>query len=811
MGLHAVFSNFLATSPREHYYIIAYLCHQELTNYKLTTMNHRLTLFFLILPLALHSNASSATLHYRHPATTWMETLPIGNGRIGAMVYGGTTKETIALNEVTLWSGQYDAEANNLCGPARLKEMRQAFFDGNTALGNELATRYLTGHSQSFGTNLPFGDLNITFHGREGHTGDYHRRLHLDNGTVETAYTAGGQRYASQYFCSNPANVLAAHYTSSAHHAISATIGMSMLRHSTVTATADGLRIEGDARFDKCGPGGVKFLAIVKVMAKGGSKAVGKDCITVTGADQLTIIADIRTDFQQPRYADICRTTVANAAATGFDKLRRQHVADFSRLFSRMSIDLGGNDTDDTDSLFAEARAGKANPAFDALFFQYGRYMLISSSRENSPLPAHLQGIWNDNLACNMAWTCDYHLDINIQQNYWPANIANLAECNVPLFKYIEMLSHYGHDTARKVYGCDGWVAHTVNNVWGCTSPGNGIGWGLNVTAGAWLATHLWTHYDFTRDRQWLRSTGYPLLRATAKFFMDYMTIDPRTGFLATGPSISPECAYKTKDGNVWCAAMMPTIDRAVVYDIYHACIESAKILDTDSAFRQRLEHDIALLPPLELNGDGELKEWQDDVVRADPAHRHASHLLTLYPFGQISPVRTPELAEGCRRFLSRQTGNPQWEDTEWSRANAICFYARLDDGTEAYRSLRGLYAKFMRENLMTVSPKGVAGAEDDIFSFDATEAAVAGVCEMLLQSYDGCLNFLPALPGAWKDGSVSGICARGGIVADMSWRDGKVTRATLRGNSDKTVKCLINGHAITVSLKAGRPTRLKL
>lgn len=780
-------------------------------------MSHNATIFqkllmlpLFMIPLLSYAKTIPSVLDYHSPSATWMGAIPIGNGRIGAMIYGGTAKETIALNEVTMWSGQHDTEANNLCGPEHLKEIRQAFFSGNTALGNELTTRYLSGHGRSFGTNLPFGDLNIKFHNRSGQPSDYHRRLFMNCGTTEVSYSINGKRYLNQYFCSNPADVMIAHYTSSARHDISANIGVSMLRHSQVMAKPDGLWITGDARFDKCGTGGVKFLAIIRVLANGGEKTVGKDCISVKRANELTVIVDIRTDYMQDQYADICNKTIDKAVRTSYDKLKRQHQDDFSRLFSRMSIDLGGDGNTDVNQLFAEAHAGQSNPAFDALFFQFGRYMLISSSRENSPLPAHLQGIWNDNLACNMPWTCDYHLDINIEQNYWAANIANLAECNQPLFKYIELLARYGHDTARKVYGCDGWVAHTINNVWGYTAPGNGIGWALNVTAGAWLATHLWTHYDFTRNRQWLCSTGYPLLKATATFFTDYMVTDPRTGYLVTGPSISPECAYRTADGSVWSVSMMPTIDRAIVHDIYQACINSAKILDTDSIFRSRLEHDIRLLPPLELNDDGELKEWFDDVKRADPAHRHASHLVTLYPLGQISPEHTPALAEGCRQFLNHQLGNPQWEDTEWSRANAICFYARLKDNEKAYSSILGLYGKFMRENLMTVSPKGVAGAEDDIFSFDATEAAVAGMCEMLLQSYDGCLDFLPALPTEWKDGSIRGICARGGIEADISWKDGKVTYATLRSNNNQTVRCKINGRSINVKLKSGHPLKLK-
>lgn len=408
-----------------------------------------------------------------------------------------------------------------------------------------------------------------------------------------------------------------------------------------------------------------------------------------------------------------------------------------------------------------------------------------------------------------MPWTCDYHLDINIQQNYWSANIANMAETNAPLFTYIGLLAKYGSVTARKMYGCGGWVAHTINNVWGDTAPGSACSWAMNVTAGAWMATHLWTHYEYTLDKDYLREVGYPLLKETAQFFVDYMVEDPKTGYLLSGPSISPENGFRGGDGRGYSLSMMPTIDRAVIYDIYNACIQSAKILGIDDDFSRRLQRDIKKLPPLRLLDNGELAEWYLDVVRDDPSHRHASHLLALYPFGQISPFKTPGLAEGCRLFLENQTSHANWEDTEWTRGNNINFYARLLDGEKAYESLKGLYTGFMRENLMTVSPAGIAGAESDIFSFDATEAAVAGVCEMLLQSYDGMLNFLPALPKAWKSGSIKGVCARGGIEADFAWKNRNVVSATLRSRVDQTVNVRVNGKEKTVELKAGVPFTL--
>lgn len=752
---------------------------------------------------------SKPALVYSRPSAKWMGALPLGNGRLGAMVYGGTDVETIALNEVTMWSGQPDPEANNLCGPDRLREMREAFLSGDYKRGNDLGWQYLCGHGKSFGTNLPFGDLLIGT--GSGDVSGYRRELALDEAVARVGFVCGGTRFSREYFASNPAQALVVRYTADKAHALSATVSMRMLRHSEVTARANQIDITGDARFDKNGEGGVRFRGIVRVMADGGSvRAVG-DRLVVDRADAMTIIVDIRTDFQNLNYRSQCLNTVETAASRPYDELKREHVADFKAIFDRMDIDLGRPTTDanTTDEMFAEAHKGLSNPAFDALFFKYGRYMQISSSRENSPLPSNLQGIWNDNLACNMPWTCDYHLDINIQQNYWSANIANMAETNAPLFTYIGLLAKYGSVTARKMYGCGGWVAHTINNVWGDTAPGSACSWAMNVTAGAWMATHLWTHYEYTLDKDYLREVGYPLLKETAQFFVDYMVEDPKTGYLLSGPSISPENGFRGADGRGYSLSMMPTIDRAVIYDIYNACIQSAKILGIDDDFSRRLQRDIKKLPPLRLLDNGELAEWYLDVVRDDPSHRHASHLLALYPFGQISPFKTPGLAEGCRLFLENQTSHANWEDTEWTRGNNINFYARLLDGEKAYESLKGLYTGFMRENLMTVLPAGIAGAESDIFSFDATEAAVAGVCEMLLQSYDGMLNFLPALPKAWKNGSIKGVCARGGIEADFAWKNRKVVSATLRSRVDQTVSVRVNGKEKTVELKAGVPFTL--
>ena len=741
----------------------------------------------LLLLLAITTRGGN-TMWYRQPAAKWMEAAPTGNGRLSAMVYGGISRERLALNEISLWSGHNDPTNNDLCGRARLDTLRRCFFSGDAERGDELGGKWLSGYGRAFGTHLPMGDLTVDFDYPSRRVSGYRRGLSLDSAVATVAYTCGGVDYRRECIVSWPDGVVALRMTASRPGAVSCTVALSLLRKAAVTATGRGLEYEGCLKDENAEVGGVAFLGAVRVVADGGTVSHTGRTVSVTGADTVTLFIDIRTDYADKDYRQTCRDNVEAAAARGYAAVKARHVADYTRLFGRMSISLGGAAADSlpTDTRLALVRGGAEDTSLDALFFQYGRYMLIASSRPNgTPLCANLQGVWNDNMACNMAWTCDYHLDINIAQNYWAANRANLAECNEPLFGYIAFLADHGADTARRMYGSRGWVAHTVCNAWGYTAPGWGVSWGMNVTGGAWLATHLWSHYLYTRDRRWLATVGYPLLKRTAEFFTDYMTTDPRTGWLVTGPSISPENGYISPRGNHLSLAMMPTIDRDIVADIYTACVKASAELGVDKALRRRLEKDLKRLPPLQIGSDGQVQEWLDDVRRSDPSHRHSSHLLALFPLGQMSYTSSPELMAAARKGLEMQTSAPDWEDTEWSTANMMCFYARLKDGATAYSWLQNLFRRFMRENLMTVSPAGVAGAADDIFSFDATEAGVAGMCEMLLQSYDGCLDLLPALPRQWADGEVKGLCAEGGLTVDLKWAASRLTEATVTAGAD--------------------------
>ncbi|MDD3195445.1 MAG: glycoside hydrolase family 95 protein [Paludibacter sp.] len=754
-----------------------------------------------------NSASQHVRLWYEQPAREWMQATPIGNGRIGAMIYGGVEVETIALNEITLWSGQYDEHQQQPCGKEQLARIRQSFFEGNMEEGNRLATHYLSGTPHSFGTHLPFGDLKIKFQ-HNGKVSNYTRELDIEQSVTSVSYTVDDVRFTREYLCSNPDDVLVLKLTSDKKDALSFELGLELLRKSIISTTSSMISFTGQALFDKQGPGGVFYKGNIHVASPDGTLLVTDSTLKVQNASEAVITIDLRTDYKNPAYVEQCDATINKVAQKSFEAIKEAHIADYKSLYDRMDIFLGETEYDKlpTDHRWKQLKeTGKDDPGLLALFFQYGRYLLISSSRENSPLPANLQGIWNDNLAANMPWTCDYHLDINTQQNYWLANVGNLHECNTPLFRYIEDLSMHGEKTAMTVYGSPGWTAHTVANVWGYTAPGQGVGWGLFPTAGAWIASHLWSHFQFTQDKDFLAKEAYPVLKKSAEFFLDYLVKDPKSGYLMTGPSTSPENSFLV-DGREYALSMSPTSDRVLVYEAFESCIEASRILRVDEEFRKELIKAQALLPPFKIGKDGTLQEWFEDYDLAHPNHRHSSHLLAFYPFNQISMKHTPQLADAVSKSVFRQLNSENWEDVEWSRANMICFYARLKKADEAYKNMKSLLVEFSRENLFTMSPAGVAGAESDIFSFDANEAAAAALAEMLIQSHEGYIELLPTLPKELKTGYVKGVCVRGGGVVDLKWEDGKVCSMKLTAQVENTFTVLIPSTSVELSvLKNGK------
>ncbi|WP_293714713.1 glycoside hydrolase N-terminal domain-containing protein [uncultured Parabacteroides sp.] len=725
---------------------------------------------------------------YDKPADDWMKSLPIGNGRLGGMVFGGVAEERIAFNEITLWSGQKDPNQETFLGKEALREIQQLFLNGKVDEGNALASKKMVGKRNSFGSHVPFGDIELVFGKSDEPIHNYVRMLDLAKGVVTVIYEQNGITYDREYFCSNPAGVLVIRLTASEKGKQNFEVRLNPLRESVVTTENNTICFTGQATFPYFGPGGVRFYGGIKVLSTGGKVKQCKESLLVEKSDEVILIADLRTDFVQGDMKEAALSTLNSAAGKNYETLKQEHMTDFGCLFNRVNLSLGKGEEDmATDKRLMRMKEGHDDPDLVALFFHYGRYLLISSSRENSPLPANLQGLWNDNLACNMQWSCDYHLDINTQQNYWAANICNLRECNIPLFNYVETLVESGSKTAEKVYGCDGWVAHTIANVWGFTAPGWNAGWGLHPTGGAWLASHLWDYYNFTNDRQFLRR-AYPVLKQASLFLLDYMIEDPSTGYLLTGPSASPE-NYFMWHGKRLALSMMPTCDRVIVYEILNACLNASELLQVDKKLRERIISGIQKLPPFKIGKYGQLQEWLDDYEEAVPNHRHTSHLLALYPYSQISLDKTPELANAATVSISRRLAAKNWEDVEWSRANMVNFFARLKDSQKAYESILCLINDLSRENMLTISPKGIAGAPTDIFIFDGNEAGAAGIAEMLLQSHEEYVELLPCLPDQWTSGNYKGLCARGGFEVNLSWSNKIVKHVSVSATVSNTLK----------------------
>lgn len=741
-------------------------------------------------------------LWYDKPATVWMESLPVGNGRLGVMVYGGIEEETLALNESTLWSGQYDPDQQRPFGRKKLDELRQLFFEGKIAEGNNLAGGAMHGSPHTFGTHLPMGDLKIKFAYPEGEIKNYRRELDLHTAIGKVTYQVGGVTYTRECIATNPDDVVVWNMKADKTGQINMEISLELLRNAEIHAKGNQLIYTGDAEFEKHGHGGVLFDGRVALKLEGGTIEAKDKTIRVKDATAVTLATDIRTNFKSTTFAGydykkVCLQTVETALQTNYETLRKRHIDDYKPLFERVSLSLGVDRNNvPTDQRWAQVKEGQSAPGLDALFFQYARYLLIATSRPGSPLPTALQGFFNDNLACHMGWTNDYHLDINTEQNYWIANVGNLAECHLPLFDYIKDLSYHGSKTANDLYGCKGWTAHTTANPWGYTAVSGSIMWGLFPTASSWLASHLWTQYEYTRDKKFLAETAYPLLKSNAEFLLDYMTVDPNNGYLMTGPSISPENSFR-HEGNHLCASLMPTCDRVLVHEIFSYCIEASEILNVDHTFADSLQTAIKKLPPFSVSKrNGGLQEWFEDYEEAQPNHRHTTHLLAFYPYSQITPDKTPELAAACRKTIENRLATPDWEDTEWSRANMICFYARLRDSKEAYASVQQLLATLTRENLLSISPAGIAGAPYDIFIFDGNAAGAAGIAEMLVQSHDGVIQLLPCLPEQWKDGNYKGLSVRGGGEVSAGWKNGILTNASLKA---------IAGNTFTLKIPRGR------
>jgi alpha-L-fucosidase 2 len=759
---------------------------------------------------------SEDELWYAQPARRWLEALPIGNGRIGGMIFGDPRLERIALSESTVWSGAPNADQVNPGALPQLQQIREMFFAGKFDEAQSLCQKYLPGRMTNFGTNLPLPALEFRCDGL-GEVTDYRRSLSLDNAVARVTFQGGATQFEREFLASHPAGVVAIRLSSSLPGSIAFRMGFGStdLPSSVATDGRDTLVFAGHAyeHLHSSGHDGVALEIRASVRTEGGSlDASGKDGLRVRGADAVTVLVAVATSFHGANPEDANRRALAKASARTFAQLRKEHLEDYQPLYRRVSIDLGGHSetstSHPTDARRKALDEGTDDPALLALFFQYGRYLTLAGSRGDAPLPLALQGIWNDGLASSMGWTDDFHLDINTEQNYWAAEVCNLAECQMPLFGLIDGMRIAGRATATEMYGAPGWVTHTVTNPWGYTAPG-GVGWGIVVTAGVWIARQLWDHYTFTADVAFLKGRAYPVLREAAEFFLAYMVTEPKHGWLVTGPSDSPENWYVTPSGGHAAESMGPTIDRVFVYGLFSKCIDASRALGTDEEFRGRLEAARTTLSPLQIGRHGQLQEWLEDFEDAEPNHRHTSHLVALYPEHQISPRATPALARACEVTIQRRLSAPHWEQSEWGRANLVVYYARLLKGDDAHQYLVGLVAKAADDNLLTFSSGGIAGATQNIFAIDGNTAGAAGIAEMLLQSQAGEIEFLPALPAAWPKGSVRGLCARGGYVVDIEWERGQLVSATVASRRGGSTPVRYGERTRTIHLQPGQSVNL--
>lgn len=773
----------------------------------------------LLLGLALVGRAGTKetplALWYGQPAMNWNEALPIGNGRLGAMIFGGVHSERLQLNEDSLWSGR-PADDDNPEAFTALPEIRRLLFAGKYVEAQQLANRKLickgAGSGQGHGARVPYGsyqtlgDLKLEFtHPGSGAPANYQRTLNLESATATVSYEFAGVRFEREIFASAPDQAIVVRLKADRRGALNFRASLARSESAQISIVGkDELLLHGQLWSGQA-QDGMKYAARLKVICHDGKISADSTALRVENASEVLLLLSAATDYRMQlpdwRHGDpgqASATQLALAAGKSFKTLRAVHIADYQALFNRMSFDLGGEAAAKlpTDERLKAVSKGGTDPALVSLYFQYGRYLMISSSRRGD-LPANLQGLWADGI--NTPWNCDYHANINLQMIYWPVETANLVECFEPLDRYINFLTGPGAKTARVHYGARGWTVHTLANAWGFTAPGESPSWGLSPSAGAWLAQHLWEHYAFSRDTNYLQHV-LPILRASAEFSLDWLVEDPKTGKLVAGPATSPENRFTTADGQTASLCMAPTMEQEIIWDCFQNYLEAARVLGVSEPTVAEVEKALPRVQGPKIGSDGRLMEWSEEFKEPEPGHRHTSHLFALHPGRQISRAATPELAAAARKSLEFRLANGGGH-TGWSRAWIINFWARLGDGDKVGENVQALLAKSTLPNLFDTHPP---------FQIDGNFGGVAGICEMLVQSQAGEIELLPALPKSWANGSVKGLRARGGYEVEVVWRDGKLASATVRNVSgDGMCKVRLGQKLTEVQVKRGKAISL--
>lgn len=752
-----------------------------------------------------------------NPDREWENaSLPIGNGSLGANILGSVAAERITLNEKTLWKGGPNTAGGadyywkvNKQSASVMEEIRQAFTDGDYEKVELLTRKNFNGlaHYEEgdetpfrFGSFTTMGEIYVETGLSEIGMSDYYRALSLDSAMAVVSFKKDNTRYMRKYFISYPDSVMAMKFTANKtgkQNLVLRYCPNSEAKSSLRADDTDGLLYTGVLENN-----GMKFAIRIKAITKGGTTTVEQDRLIVKDADEVVFLLTADTDYKmnfQPDFKDpktyvgsdpeqTTRKTMEGAIRKGYDELYRAHEADYTSLFNRVKLQLNPEVTArnlPTNLRLANYRKGQADYRLEELYYQYGRYLLIACSRPGN-MPANLQGMWHNNL--NGPWRVDYHNNINIQMNYWPACSTNLGECTRPLVDFIRSLVKPGAETAKAYFNARGWTASISANIFGFTSPlsSEDMSWNFNPMAGPWLATHIWEYYDYTRDKEFLKSTGYDLLKSSAQFTVDYLWHKP-DGTYTAAPSTSPEHG-PVDEGT--------TFVHAVVREILLNAIEASKVLGVDKKERKEWEYVLAHLAPYKIGRYGQLMEWSRDIDDPEDEHRHVNHLFGLHPGHTLSPVTTPELAQAARVVLEHRGDGA----TGWSMGWKLNQWARLQDGNHAYKLYGNLLKNGTLDNLWdTHAP----------FQIDGNFGGTAGITEMLLQSHMGFIQLLPALPDAWQDGSVSGICARGGFEVNLSWKDGKLAEVVV--TSEKGVPCTVRYEDKTLSFKTKKGSSYRI
>lgn len=766
-----------------------------------------LILAFLLISLTQVFGQHQLKVWYDRPAQKWEETIPLGNGRLGMMPDGGITTENIVLNDITLWSGA-PQDANNYEAHKSLAQIRQLIVEGKNEEAQELVNKnFICLGPGSGGTNYGcfqvLGNLKIDFSypglKKEAiKAAQYHRELSLNNAVAKSSFSIGSVTYTREYFTSFDDDISVVKITSNVPGKLNFNISLSRPERAATSTKHGDLLMSGQLDNGIDGKG-MRYLSKVRAVLKDGKQVATADGIEVKAATSVTIYISAGTDFKNKTFEQEVDRQLNVAVAKSYAVQLQNHIRNYQKKFNRLTLVLGGSKADDvpTDQRLANFnRNPKSDNGFPVLFYQFGRYLSISSTRVGL-LPPNLQGLWANQV--QTPWNGDYHLDVNIQMNQWPVEVSNLSELNLPLADLVQGMVKPGERTAKAYYNAKGWIAHVITNVWGFTEPGESASWGASNAGSGWLCNNLWDHYAFSKDKDYLKKI-YPILKGSAEFYSDALIRDPETKWLVTAPSVSPENSFYLPNGKTAAISMGPTIDNQIVRELFTNVIEASETLGLDVAFRKLLKEKLKSVPPPgSISKDGRVMEWIRDYKETDPQHRHISHLYGLYPANLITPSKTPALAAAAKKTLDvRGDDGPSW-----SIAYKLLFWARLQDGERSYKLLSELLKPVTRTDINYGAGGGIypnllsAGPP---FQIDGNFGGAAGIAEMIIQSHDGYIDLLPSIPNQWKvSGKATGLKARGNFTVDLTWEKGKVVAYQLRSPYPTKVKVKVNGVVKTV------------